>query len=68
MRDPRDIRHGDTWEIRDGLATVVASNDWPPPPTPPRLGHAPGCMCTAHIDQMLSIAAKAWSRANQETA
>lgn len=24
-------RHGDRWETRDGMAVVVASNDWPPP-------------------------------------
>ena len=24
-------RHGDRWEVRDGKAVVVASNDWPPP-------------------------------------
>lgn len=35
VRDPHDIRHGDTWEVRDGRAVVVGSNDWPPPQWPP---------------------------------
>lgn len=30
-RDPHDIRHGDTWTIRNNRATIIGSNDWPPP-------------------------------------
>lgn len=30
-RAPNDIRHGDTWEVRDGRAVIVAPNDWGPP-------------------------------------
>lgn len=31
QRHPHAIRHGDTWEVRNGRATVTGSNDWPPP-------------------------------------
>lgn len=30
-RDPHEVLHGDTWEVRDGRATIVGSNDWPAP-------------------------------------
>lgn len=32
-RSAQDVRHGDTWEARNGRGTVIASNDWPAPTT-----------------------------------
>lgn len=30
-RSAQDVRDGDTWEVRDGRATIVGSNDWEAP-------------------------------------